>query len=315
MKDGFKREITYLRLSVTDRCNLRCRYCMPAEGVCLRPHADFLSEEEMVRAVEVASELGIRKVRLTGGEPLVKKNILSIAKRIASVPGIRDVSMTTNGILLPELGKDLLAAGVKRVNISLDTLDPAKYAAITRIGRFENAWKGIESAIETGFEKIKLNCVLIGGFNDGEIRDFAELTLRYPIDVRFIELMPMGTGEFGSGAYLPVDAVRKALPEAEESTVDGVARRLKLPGALGYVGIISPLSDLFCDRCNRMRLTADGKLKPCLHFGTEFPIRGLSREEVKARFIQAIEAKPARHGALSCAEMSRAGRTMNAIGG
>ncbi len=143
MKDGFEREITYLRLSVTDRCNLRCRYCMPAEGVCLRPQSSFLTEEEMVRAVEVAAELGVTKVRITGGEPLVKENILSICERIASVPGIRDLSMTTNGLLLPERGADLRAAGVRRLNISLDTLDPAKYAAITRVGVFSDAWKGV----------------------------------------------------------------------------------------------------------------------------------------------------------------------------
>ena len=315
MKDGFSREITYLRLSVTDRCNLRCRYCMPAEGVDLRPHADFLSEEEMVTAVSVAAELGVRKVRITGGEPLVKKNILSICRRIAGVPGIRDLSMTTNGILLPELGKDLCAAGVKRLNISLDTLRPDRYSYITRVGSFEDAWNGILASLDQGFEKIKLNCVLIGGFNDDEIRDFAALTLDYPLDVRFIELMPMREGVFGPQAYLPVSTVRDALPGAEVSSPDGVAKRLRLPGAKGSVGIISPVSDLFCDSCNRIRLTADGKLKPCLHSADEFSIKGLSRDEMKAQFIRAIEAKPKSHGELSATCMSRAGRSMNAIGG
>ena len=315
MKDGFSREITYLRLSVTDRCNLRCRYCMPAEGVCLRPHADFLSEEEMVMAVSAAAELGVTKVRITGGEPLVKKNILSIAERIAAVPGIRDLSMTTNGLLLPKLGADLRRAGVKRLNISLDTLREDRYAYITRTGSFPDAWEGIRAALTQGFEKIKLNCVLIGGFNDDEIRDFAELTLKYPLDVRFIELMPMKAGAFGPEAYLPVSRVREALPEAEVSSPDGVARRLRLPGAKGSVGIISPVSDLFCDSCNRIRLTADGKLKPCLHSADEFSIKGLSKEEMKEQFIRAIEAKPKAHGELSASCMSHAGRTMNAIGG
>ena len=197
MIDALGRNITYLRISVTDKCNLRCRYCMPEEGVCKRNHADMMTEDEIIRAVEVAAELGITKVRITGGEPLVKKNILSICRRTAAVAGIREVCLTTNGVLLPQLAKELREAGVTRLNLSLDTLDPEKYAYITRTGQMENFRKGLVAAFEAGFEKIKLNSVLIGGFNDSEIEALAGLTMEYPMDVRFIELMPMyDSGDF-----------------------------------------------------------------------------------------------------------------------
>ena len=203
MVDRFGREIDYLRLSVTDLCNLRCRYCMPEEGVQKKDHAAMLTEDEMILAVEAAASLGIKKLRITGGEPLVKKNILSICRRAAAVEGIGEVCLTTNGIRLPELAVPLREAGVRRLNISLDTLKEEKYAAITRCGKLAEALAGIHAALETGFDKIKLNAVLIGGFNDDEIRDLAELTLRYPLDMRFIELMPIGENGFGPEAYLP----------------------------------------------------------------------------------------------------------------
>ena len=210
MIDRLGRNITYLRVSVTDKCNLRCRYCMPAEGVCKKAHADMLTEDELIAAVEAAASLGIRKVRLTGGEPLVKKNILSICRRTAAVEGIEEVCLTTNGILLPQLGKQLRQAGVHRINLSLDTLNEEKYAHITRIGKLADFFAGLDAALEAGFEKIKINVVLIGGFNDDEIPDLAALTLRYPVDVRFIELMPMyDSGDFGPEAYIPCEAVLK----------------------------------------------------------------------------------------------------------
>ena len=315
MKDRFGREITYLRLSVTDKCNLRCRYCMPEEGVCKKRHDEMLTEEEMAAAVEVAASLGITKLRITGGEPLVKKNILSICRRCAAVDGIREVCLTTNGVLFPELAVPLREAGVRRINLSLDTLDGEKYAAMTRVGRLDDALRGLDAALSAGFDKVKVNAVLIGGFNDNEIPALAELTLRYPVDVRFIELMPMSEVGFGPDAFLPCGAVLERLPQLAPVTSDGTAKCYRLPGAKGNVGLISPLSDHFCGRCDRLRLTADGKLKPCLHSKTELPIKGLDRAEMTEQFLRAIGAKPERHGQLSHAAPSPAGRAMNRIGG
>lgn len=235
MKDAYGREITYLRLSVTERCNLRCRYCMPEEGVCMKRHEEMLTEDEMIQAVEAAAALGLWKLRITGGEPLVKKNILSICRRAAAVEGIREVCLTTNGTLLPQLAKPLREAGVDRLNISLDTLNEEKYNYITRRGKLSDALRGIEAAFDAGFEKLKINAVLIGGFNDDEITNLAALTMRYPVDVRFIELMPMyDNEEFGQKAYVPGKEVLAALPEAAQVGADGgVAALYRLPGAPG----------------------------------------------------------------------------------
>ena len=317
MIDKLGRDITYLRISLTDKCNLRCRYCMPEEGVCRRSHFDMMSEDEIVAAVEVAASLGIRKIRLTGGEPLVKKNILSICRRVAAVEGIKEVCLTTNGILLPQLAKPLKEAGVKRVNISLDTLDSEKYAYITRIGKLEQFKAGLEAALDAGFDKVKINAVLIGGFNDDEIEELANLTMRYPVDMRFIELMPIQDhDEFGLEAYLPYSKVLEKLPDAVPVPQDGgVAKLYRLPGAKGNIGLISPISAHFCGECNRLRLTADGKLKPCLHAPDEYSIKGLGWEEMKAVFEKAIWNKPAWHGDLDAIHRSQAGRNMNEIGG
>ena len=271
----------------------------------------------MVMAVRAAASLGIRKLRLTGGEPLVKKNILSICERCAAVDGIRELCMTTNGTLLPTMAGALKAAGVSRLNISLDTLDAEKYAAITRVGVLDEALRGIEAALDAGFAGIKINAVLIGGFNDGEIPALAELTRRWPVDVRFIELMPMTENEtFGKNAYVPDEAVLTALPELVPAPQnDGVARLYRLPGAKGNVGLISAVSNHFCAGCNRIRLTADGKLKPCLHSDRECSIKGLSEEEMRREIEKVILAKPACHAPLSALERSHAGRNMNQIGG
>ena len=317
MIDRLGRNITYLRISVTDKCNLRCRYCMPEEGVCKKDHAQMLTEDEFITAVEVAASLGITKIRITGGEPLVKKNILSICRRTAAVEGIREVCLTTNGVLLPQLAKPLKEAGVKRLNLSLDTLNEDKYAYITRVGRMEKFRAGLDAAFEADFEKIKINSVLIGGFNDDEIEDMAKLTLQYPLDMRFIELMPMyDSGDFGQDAYLPYSRVLEKLPEAVPvAQDDGVAKLYRLPGAKGNIGLISPVSAHFCGECNRLRLTADGKLKPCLHAPDEYSIKGLDKAGVKAVFEQAIWNKPAWHGDLDALHRSQAGRNMNEIGG
>ena len=225
--------------------------------------------------------------------------------------------MTTNGVLLPQMAKDLKAAGVNRLNISLDTLNPDKYAYITRIGTLDQAIRGIESALEAGFDQLKINAVLIGGFNDDEIPALAELSRRYPADVRFIELMPMTENEeFGQQAYVPGSEVLAVLPELEKvEQTDGVARLYRLPNAQGNVGLISAVSSHFCAACNRIRLTADGKLKPCLHSDQEFYIKGLDFDGMRREMERTIMSKPRCHAPLSATERSGAKRTMNKIGG
>ena len=319
MKDNFGRQITYMRLSVTDLCNLRCRYCMPEDGICKKDHKEILTEEEMILAVQAAASLGVTKLRITGGEPLVRKNILSICQHVAEVDGIQEVCLTTNGILLPKLAKPLREAGVSRINLSLDTLNAEKYAHMTRRGTLDEAMAGLEAALSAGFDKIKINSVLIGGFNDDEIISLAELTKKYPIDVRFIELMPMyDNKDFDDKSYIPCSVVLDKLPEAIPQTNindHGGAILYRLPDAIGNIGLISPVSAHFCGQCNRIRLTADGKLKPCLHSSDEYSIKGMNLEEMKTQMEKAILAKPAFHAELSATNKSNAGRTMNQIGG
>ena len=317
MKDQFGRDITYLRVSVTELCNLRCLYCMPEEGIKKRAHSEMMTEEELILAIRTAAELGIKKVRITGGEPLEKRNILSICEKITTIPGIEELCVTTNATLLPRYAADLKRIGVEHINISLDTLNPEKYRKITRVGSLEQALAGLKCALDTGFHTIKVNAVLIGGFNDDEIRPLAELTLKHPMDVRFIELMPMvGPTAFPPEAFIPVTTVLSALPEAVSETPDGgVARLIRLPGALGNVGLISPVSDHFCGECNRLRLTADGKLKPCLHSADEFSVKDLDAAGMRQTFIHAVNAKPAMHPPLSATEQTMSVREMYRIGG
>lgn len=317
MTDAFERDIYYLRMSVTERCNLRCRYCMPKDGVRKKGREEMLTENEIILAVEAAASLGFRKLRITGGEPLVKKNILSICSRAAAVKGIEEICLTTNGTLLPQLARPLRDAGVSRVNISLDTLDREKYAYITRRDGVSAALAGIESALDAGFSRIKLNTVLIGGFNDDEIDALAQLTVKYPIDVRFIELMPMyDSGEFGQSVMIPCKTVFDRLGALEPVRPDGgVARLYRLPGSKGNIGLISPVSQHFCASCNRIRLTADGALKPCLHSAVEYRLKGLDLDGMKAQIRRAVLAKPMQHEELSARQRSGAGRNMNRIGG
>lgn len=317
MIDHYGRNITYLRISITELCNLRCRYCMPAEGVCKKDHKDMMTEEEILLAAKAAASLGITKFRITGGEPLVKKNVVSICRSLAALEGVEEVCLTTNGTLLPQLALPLKEAGVKRLNLSLDTLDGEKYRYITRVGELDQFKEGLHAALAAGFSKIKINVVLIGGFNDDEIEELAGLTLQYPVDVRFIELMPMyDSGDFSENAFLSREVVLKHLSKLQKIPSDGgVASLYRLPHALGNVGLISPISAHFCHTCNRIRLTADGKLKPCLHSREEFSIRGMSEAEIRTTMEQVILGKPQWHGALDAAHRSRAGRNMNAIGG
>ena len=316
MRDPCGREIRYLRVSVTDLCNLRCVYCMPPQGVCKRRHGDILSFEEIEEIVRAAVELGVNKIRLTGGEPLVRRGIADLCRRLGAIQGVEDLSMTTNGVLLPPLAKELYAAGVRRINISLDTLDAEKYRALTRGGDLAEALAGIRAAAEAGMSPIKINTVLLGGYNDDEIPALADLTRQYPVEVRFIELMPMGCAHaFGPEAYLPNSVVLERVPGLQPEGASGVAKLYRLPGAPGRVGLISPLSCAFCGGCDRLRLTADGKLKPCLHSGDEIPLRDLHGAALREAILEAVRRKPVRHGELSWRERSQAGRDMNEIGG
>ena len=316
MKDTFEREITYLRISLTDLCNLRCAYCMPPEGVKKKPREQILSLEEIAGIAREAVGLGIKKIRLTGGEPLVRRGVLPLCRELRRIPGLRELTLTTNGLLLPGMAGELRDAGVDRVNISLDTLDPEKYRRITRGGCLGEALAGIQAARDAGLTPLKLNCVLIGGFNDDEVPALAALTEGEPVEVRFIELMPIGdTAGFGPEAYLPCQAVLERLPQLEPVEGAGVAERFRLPGAAGTVGLIRPLSRCFCPQCDRIRLTADGRLKPCLHSREEISVRGLHGPALRRRLEQAILRKPARHGELSATARSSSARDMNRIGG
>lgn len=318
MTDAYGRKIEYLRMSVTDGCNLRCVYCMPADGMSECPCRTAMSADEFVEIAEAAASLGMKKLRITGGEPLVRGDILPLVRRLGQIPGIEDMSLTTNATLLGPIARELFQAGIHRINISLDTLDEEKYSRITRGGHLSDALDGIRAAIDAGMSPVKLNAVLIGGFNDDEIGALAGLTLKYPVQVRFIELMPIGSADaFPKEAYLPVGEVLKRLPELEpvEREAHSVARLYKLPGALGEVGLISPLSDHFCAECNRLRLTADGCLKPCLHSAEELPVRGLHGEDLREAMLTAVSHKPQMHVALSATERSEAKRSMYRIGG
>ena len=317
MMDQFGREIRYLRVSVTDRCNLRCEYCMPEDGVPDKGHDSILSNEEIIRIIRAAAGYGISKVRLTGGEPLVRQGFIRLCEEISSIPGIEELTLTTNGLLLPAMARDLKRAGVSRVNISLDTLQADKYRRITRGGSLEGALAGIEAARAAGLYPIKINAVLIRGFNDDELMDLARLSLEADVHVRFIELMPIGEGcRFWPDGYLSAEDAIAMMPGLESlDASDGVAQSWRLPGAGGTVGFIKPVSHHFCGSCNRLRLTADGMLKPCLHSDSEIPVRGLQGEELRAAFEAAIMAKPAENREMSAAMPSRAGRSMNRIGG
>ena len=318
MIDRFGRKIEYLRISLTDLCNLRCVYCMPEDGVCKLPHDRILSLEEVEEIAAAAVELGIRKIRLTGGEPLVRRGIVDLVRKLRRLPGLRELTLTTNGILLPELARPLREAGLDRLNISLDTLDPDKYRRLTRGGELEQALAGIRTAEAAGFSPIKLNAVLLGGVNDDEIPALCALTKDRPIEMRFIELMPIGDAlYFGRDACIPVDTVLERMPELQPlpGVHGSVARRYVLPGAVGSVGLISPVSCSFCADCNRIRLTADGCLKPCLHSAEEFSIRGKHGQALRDAICDAVNAKPESHADFTGDRRSDAARNMNQIGG
>lgn len=313
MKDRFGRNITYLRISVTDLCNLRCKYCMPESGVESLCHSDILSIEEIVEIVKVASKNGIKKIRLTGGEPLVRRGFINLCKQISEINEIEDIAITTNGVYLKEMADELFENKVRRINFSLDTLIKEKYNDITRRNDFDKTMESLFYAIKKGF-KVKINVVLIGGFNDDEIEDFVNLANKYDLEVRFIELMQIGeTANWSKDKFVLNKIVLEKVPKLEFDGVSGVAKIYKIKGQKGRIGLISPISCSFCEDCNRIRLTSDGKLKPCLHSKDEINLKGLSGEELEEVFKRGIFEKPEKHHLED--GKSESARDMNKIGG
>lgn len=313
MKDRFGRDITYLRISVTDLCNLRCKYCMPESGVKSLCHSDILSIEEIVEIVRIASKNGIKKIRLTGGEPLVRRGFINLCKQISEINEIEDIAITTNGVYLKSMADELFENKVRRINFSLDTLIKEKYNDITRRNDFDKTMESLFYAIKKGF-KVKINVVLIGGFNDDEIQDFVNLANDYDLEVRFIELMQIGeTANWSKNKFVSNKIVLEKVPELEFDGVSGVAKIYKIKGRKGRIGLISPISCSFCEDCNRIRLTSDGKLKPCLHSKDEINLKGLSGEELEEVFKRGIFEKPEKHHLED--GKSESARDMNKIGG
>lgn len=313
MKDRFGRNITYLRISVTDLCNLRCKYCMPESGVKSLCHSDILSIEEIVEIVKVASKNGIKKIRLTGGEPLVRRGFINLCKQISKIDEIEDIAITTNGVYLKSMADELFENKVRRINFSLDTLVKEKYNDITRRNDFDKTMESLFYVIKKGF-KVKINVVLIGSFNDDEIQDFVNLANKYDLEVRFIELMQIGeTANWSKDKFVSNKIVLEKVPELEFDGVSGVAKIYKIKGQKGRIGLISPISCSFCEDCNRIRLTSDGKLKPCLHSKDEINLKGLSGEELEEVFKRGIFEKPEKHHLED--GKSESARDMNKIGG
>jgi cyclic pyranopterin phosphate synthase len=335
LSDPFNRPINYLRISVTDRCNLRCIYCMPAEGISLLPHSDILTYEEITTIVRLAAELGINKLRLTGGEPLVRARLPELVAMLAKIDTIDDISLTTNGALLRNYAGELKGAGLKRVNVSLDSLNQDKFERITRHRRLSDVLQGIEAAKACGLNPVKINMVVMRGINDDEILDFAKLTITEGWHVRFIELMPFVTDSPPEGhstgrkanrqsQFIPADEIKERLNSLGELkpclpiTGNGPAKYSRFPQAGGTIGFITPVSQHFCFNCNRLRLTAEGKLRPCLLSDQEIDLRqplrsGASAEKLKQVITEAIQTKPKEHQ-LSRGRTSKK-RLMSQVGG
>ena len=331
IKDSYGRTLDYLRVSVADRCNLRCVYCMPSDGVPYKPRDAILHSEEIARMVEAAAGIGFRTIRLTGGEPLVHKNIVALVRRLATIPGIDELAMTSNGTLLGSYANDLAGAGLGRINISLDSLQPERFRRITRQGNLESVWQGIRAAEAAGLTPLKMNMVVIRGFNDDEVIDFARLTLEYPWHIRFIEVMPIA-GAIAWGPDMPgvherlvtVAEIQERLQVLGPLTPDdgplghGPARYYRLPNSQGTVGFINAMSQHFCTSCNRMRLTTDGYLRPCLFsdqgvYCKSALAEGASIGELQSLIRQAGRIKPQQRSPLASDSMS--GIAMSTIGG
>lgn len=331
LADGYGRKHDYLRISVTDRCNLRCVYCMPPEGMVFEPDEKLLRFDEIEEAVRVMAGMGIRKLRLTGGEPLVRKGLEELVGRLAAIPGIEDIALTTNGIFLARKAEALKAAGLNRVNISLDSLRADRFREITRGGDVRKVLESVEESLRVGLDPVKLNVVLMRGYNEDEIADFLRLTLDNKVTVRFIEYMPIGgSGEAWRSRYLPLATVLKRCKQmgwiAEQDGQaggNGPAEYYRIRGAAGVFGLIHPVSDHFCGSCNRLRLTADGFLKTCLYWSDEQQIRRYAGDPagLQEMIRRAVALKPKNHEmALSLSEElqgrgSPTARTMSQIGG
>ncbi|MGD2125733.1 MAG: GTP 3',8-cyclase MoaA [Desulfobacteraceae bacterium] len=321
-----KRNINYLRLSITDRCNLRCIYCMPEEGVDFVPHGQILAYEEMLHLVTIAMQTGIRKVRLTGGEPLVRKGFIHFLESLSRIEGLKEITLTTNGVLLKEFASDIRNCGICRVNVSLDSLKAERFFHITGRNYFERVYEGIQEADRLGFNPIKINVVAIKGINDDEILDFARLTLEKPYHIRFIEFMPVGEqNTWSSGRFISTREILSriqtlgTIEPIQHNGLDGPAERYKLEGAEGEIGLIGAISSHFCDRCNRLRLTAEGHLRGCLFSDREIDIKtplrkGKSDAHLLELLKRAIENKPRGHTVLKSGPR-KCVRQMSSIGG
>jgi cyclic pyranopterin phosphate synthase len=327
--DQLNRSIDYLRVSVTDRCNLACLYCKPRTQVQYHPHADILRYEEIRKIIAVAVSLGISHIRITGGEPLVRRGVVDFIGSLSAVTGIKDISLTTNGVLLAGMARSLQEAGIRRLNISLDSLNDRRFHEITGSDSWHDVWKGIEQAEEIGFQPIKINMVPVKGVNDDEVLDFARLTLQRTLHVRFIELMPLASdGRWKLDRCISAGQIRQII-EREFGPLSpynahrsaGPSANYQIQGGRGVIGFISPISKHFCAACRRLRLTADGKIRPCLLSDTEIdmksPLRGGCEDAELERLLRlALAMKPERHYISGRTEMSNCfERTMSRIGG
>lgn len=323
--DRFGRDIHYLRISLTDHCNLRCVYCMP-EDMTFRPNADLMQDDEVLRLVRLFASLGFDKMRLTGGEPTVRAHIIDLVDGIAQTPGVRSLSMTTNGVLLSRLAKPLAEAGLQRVNVSIDTLDPEKFQRLTRWGKLDDVWRGVLAAEEAGLNPIKINAVVVRGYNEVDVVDLARLTIEHLWQMRFIEMMPFaGATEIQLKQVVTAEQIQSRIAEvlgplevANDGKLDGEARLFRLPGAKGDIGFISSVTQPFCAACTRARLTADGRLRLCLLREGEVdlltPLReGASLDDLRQIILEGIWYKPWGHGLAE--GIIPLNRVMSEIGG
>lgn len=304
--DKYNRNLNYLRISITDRCNLRCIYCMPRKLIPKLPHKDILRYEEILRIVKIGARLGISKVRVTGGEPLIRKGVFDFLEQLSKIDGLSDISLTTNGVLLKDSISRIKLSGVNRINISVDTLNKEKFSKITGYNFFDQIWEGIELARKMGFDPIKLNVVPLKGINDDELIDIAGLSYTHPFHIRFIEYMPIGTNQIDIDRHLLAPEIKKRVNKlgnlipVERSINDGPAERFKFEGALGEIGFIRPISRHFCNTCNRLRLSASGRLRPCLLSDDQEDLKTLLRNECSDSelaevFLKAVRHKPYQH--------------------
>ena len=323
--DPYNRHLNYLRISITDRCNLKCIYCVPRDLIPRLSHDEILTYEEILRLVRIGIRLGISKIRVTGGEPLVRKGVYGFLTDLSGLDGLADLSLTTNGVSLKTNLNKIKAAGIKRINISLDTLNRTKFEHITGFDLFDQIWQGIEMALGMGFHPIKLNIVALNGINDDELTDMARLSFDFPLHIRFIEYMPMGESQIGNGPLLLAPEIKRRISvlgkliPVPNTMNDGPAQRYHFGGAAGEIGFIHALSHHFCDRCNRLRLTARGQLRPCLLSDHHEDIKGIMRtggtdEQLAEVFFKAVRHKPSDHN-LAIQNPSRVCGQMSSIGG